>query len=177
MSHLGESALSYIMRKSGRKPSVCNCEKCQSQCHTPCLGTPEDIMKLIEAGYGCRLASTMWVAGMIMGVTDRPVEMIQAIKEPTGFCTFFHDGKCELHDLGLKPTEGKLSHHSTKIDNFNPKKSLSWLIAKEWKNLPLGTLSVLNVLLDKIKDSRSLDAVKVRESIECGELDLKKLIR
>lgn len=34
MSHLGESTFSYIMRKSGRKPTVCGCQKCQSQCHT-----------------------------------------------------------------------------------------------------------------------------------------------
>lgn len=175
MSHLGESTFSYIMRKSGRKPTVCGCQKCQSQCHTPCLGTPEDIMKLIESGYGNRLASTAWAAGMVMGVIDHPVEMIQAIQEEDGFCTFFHDGKCELHNLGLKPTEGKLSHHSTKIDNFNPKKSLSWLIAKEWRDLPKGTLSVLNLLLGRIKDSRSIDAVNVRESIEVKELKVEKL--
>ncbi len=135
MSHLGERAYRYIMRKSGRKPSVCSCEKCQSQCRTPCLGTPEDIIKIIEAGFADRLAPTAWAAGMIMGVTDRPIEMIQAIQEDNGYCTFFHDGKCELHDLGLKPTEGKLSHHSIRIDNFDPKKSLSWLIAKEWRDI------------------------------------------
>lgn len=175
MSHLGESTFSYIMRKSGRKPTVCGCQKCQSQCHTPCLGTPEDIMKLIVAGYGSRLAPTTWMTGMIMGVTDRPVEMIQAIQEDNGYCTFFHDGKCELHDLGLKPTEGKLSHHSIKIDNFNPRKSLSWLVAKEWRKLQKGTLNVLNLLLGTIKDSRSIDAVNVRESMEVKELNIDKL--
>ncbi|WP_353656150.1 hypothetical protein [Bacteroides acidifaciens] len=132
-------------------------------------------MKLIEAGYGSRLASTAWAAGIIMGVTDRPVEMIQAIQEDNGFCTFFHDGKCELHDLGLKPTEGRLSHHSIKIDNFNPKKSLSWLIAKEWRDLPKGTLSVLNLLSGRKEDSRSIDVVNVRESIEVKGLSIEKL--
>ena len=57
--------------------------------------------------------------------------MIQAEATDAG-CIFFKDGLCELHDLGLKPLEGRLSHHSIKIDNFNPKKSLAWLIAKEW---------------------------------------------
>lgn len=119
------------MRKSSRKPTCCQCAKCQSQCHTPCLGTPEDIVKLIEAGYKDRLSPIEWAVGMITGVCSKPVYMIQANVE-NGYCTFFHEGKCELHDKGLKPTEGKLSHHSIKIDNFNPKKSLSWLIAKEW---------------------------------------------
>lgn len=134
MSHLGIPTINYIMQKSGRKPTSCSCEKCQSQCHTPCLGTPEDIERLINAGYKDRLAPTEWVVGMIFGLIDHPVLMVQA-KIENGWCTFYHDGKCELHEQGLKPTEGKLSHHSIRIDNFDPKKSLSWLVAKEW--LPL----------------------------------------
>lgn len=130
-SHLGISTFSYIMKKSGRKPTYCSCEKCKSQCRTPCLGTPEDINRLIEAGYNDRLAVTEWLVGMLLGVIDRPVLMIQA-KVEHGWCTFYHDGKCELHDKGLKPTEGRLSHHSIRIDNYNPKKGLSWLVAKEW---------------------------------------------
>lgn len=122
------------MQKSGRKPTACSCEKCKSQCHIPCLGTPEDMEKLIDAGYKDRLAPTEWLVGMLFGVIDRPVLMVQA-KVENGWCTFYHDGKCELHEQGLKPTEGKLSHHSIRIDNFDPKKSLSWLVAKEW--LPL----------------------------------------
>lgn len=135
MAHIGESTLHYIMRKSGRKPCECSCDKCKSQCHTPCLGTPEDIERLIKAGYGDRLALTEWAAGVLMGLCDEPIQMIQARLEENGWCTFYHDGKCELHDKGLKPTEGRLSHHSLKRDNYNPKKSLSWLIAKEWLNV------------------------------------------
>lgn len=71
-----------------------------------------------------------------MGVCNIPVVMIQARQEDNGWCTFRRDdGLCELHDKGLKPTEGTLSHHSIRMDNFNPKKSISWLVAKEW--LPL----------------------------------------
>lgn len=140
MSHLGIPTFSHIMQKSGRKPTACQCDKCKSQCHTPCLGTPEDISKLIEAGYSSRLAPTSWMVGMLMGVCSHPIEMVQAKVEDNGWCTFFNPstGLCELHDKGLKPTEGRLSHHSLKIDNFNPKKSLSWLVAKEW--LPLQGL-------------------------------------
>lgn len=134
MSHIGESAFRYIMRKSGRKPVSCQCAKCQSQCKTPCLGTPEDILNIIKAGYADRLAPTEWWVGVIMGVCRTPVYMIQAKVEDNGYCTFFNNGKCELHTLGLKPTEGKLSHHSIREANFKPKKSLSWLVAKEWMN-------------------------------------------
>lgn len=134
MSHLGIPTFNHIMKKSGRKPTVCQCERCKSQCHTPCLGTPEDIEKLIDSGYGNRLAVTEWCVGMVLGLTARPIHMIQA-KVEDGWCTFYHNGLCELHDKGLKPTEGRLSHHSIRIDNFDPKKCLSWLVAKEW--LPL----------------------------------------
>lgn len=121
-----------IARKSGRKPIQCNCEKCKMQCRTPCLGTPQDIMRLIEAGYEDRLAPADWYVGIMFGVTDKPVRMVQPRQENNGWCTFYHDGLCELHDKGLKPTEGKLSSHLIRIDNFNPKKSLAWLVAKEW---------------------------------------------
>ena len=64
---------------------------------------------------------------------DEDFTGIQAeLIEETGFCTFFKNGLCTIHDAGLKPTEGKLSHHSTKIDNFKVNKSISWQIAKEW---------------------------------------------
>ena len=101
------------------------------QCHTPCLGTPQDIEKLIDAGYSDRLLPTLWGAGMIMGVINFPVPMIQ-IASSDDYCSFFHNGLCELHDRGLKPNEGRLSHHSTRIDNFKASKSIAWNVAKEW---------------------------------------------
>ena len=57
--------------------------------------------------------------------------MIQAQKLEKG-CIFFENGLCQLHDLGLKPTEGKLSHHTIKLDNYQFNKSISWQVAKTW---------------------------------------------
>lgn len=71
---------------------------------------------------------------MMRGAVKRPVYMVQAINTDTG-CIFFHDGLCELHDKGLKPTEGRLSHHSMTLENFTFRKSLSWNIAKEWLDI------------------------------------------
>lgn len=122
-----------IMKTTGRKVTNCKCQKCKSQCRTPCLGTPQDIERLIDAGYGKRLAPTLWAAGMIMGICKAPIPMIQA-KAGEEWCTFYKDGLCELHEKGLKPTEGRLSHHSIKSDNFRPSKSISWNVAKEWVN-------------------------------------------
>ena len=135
-----ETSLQRIMRKTGRKPRECKCQKCKQQCKTPCLGTPEDILRLIKAGYKERLAITHWWVGIARGKLDFPVIMIQARQEENGYCTFFRDGLCELHDLGLKPTEGRLSHHSITKENFKFGKSLSWNVAKEWMDMRNGEI-------------------------------------
>jgi hypothetical protein len=135
-----ETSLQRIMRKTGRRPIECKCQKCKQQCKTPCLGTPEDILRLIKAGYKERLAITHWWVGIARGKLDFPVIMIQARQEENGYCTFFHDGLCELHDLGLKPTEGRLSHHSITKENFKFGKSLSWNVAKEWMDMRNGEI-------------------------------------
>ena len=135
-----ETSLQRIMRKTGRKPIECKCQKCKQQCKTPCLGTPEDILRLIKAGYKERLAITHWWVGVARGNLDFPVIMIQARQEENGYCTFFRDGLCELHDLGLKPTEGRLSHHSITKENFKFGKSLSWNVAKEWMDMRNGEI-------------------------------------
>ncbi len=99
------------------------------------MGTPEDIEKIIDAGHEHKIFPTDWWTGVVAGSSNSPTFMFQAeFVEETGFCTFFKDGLCTLHDAGLKPTEGKLSHHSTKLDNFKFNKSLSWTIAKEWED-------------------------------------------
>lgn len=133
------SGIEKIIEKSGRKPTECQCEKCQSQCKTPCLGTPDDILRLIKAGYADKVAITDWAFGMAIGEIPFPIRMVQPVKTSKG-CVFFKDGLCELHTLGLKPTEGKLSHHTLQEENMNFRKSLTWNVAKEWidtKNIPV----------------------------------------
>lgn len=129
-----ETTFQKIIRRTGRKPVECRCQTCVKQCRTPCLGTPEDIMRLIEAGYIDRLAVTDWSVGLVLGRLNRIIPMVQPIKADNGFCVFHKDGLCELHDPGLKPTEGRLSHHSIKADNINFRKSLSYNVAKEWED-------------------------------------------
>lgn len=127
-----------IMKITGRQPNECSCSHCRSQCHTPCLGTPEDIIKIIEAGYNDKLKATLWLVGMKMNILPVPVPMIQPLQLESG-CVFFCNGLCQLHDLGLKPTEGRLSGHTVWLDNFIPHMSLSYNVAIEWlkkENLP-----------------------------------------
>ncbi|MBD5237737.1 MAG: hypothetical protein HDS62_09485 [Bacteroidales bacterium] len=120
------------MEDYGYKVTECSCDKCKNQCRTPCLGTPEDIDRLIRAGYGDRLAPTLWGAGILIGCTNKIIKLIAPKQEDNGWCAFrTSDGLCELHDKGLKPTEGKLTHHSNPL-KVSPNRNLTWLIAKEW---------------------------------------------
>lgn len=86
----------------------CTCDKCKNMCEVPCIGTPKDIEAIIDAGYADRLKETMWMVGYL-AVKEKPIAMIQpTVKD--GWCAFRQpDGLCELHDRGLKPTEGVLA--------------------------------------------------------------------
>jgi hypothetical protein len=142
-----ESKFYEIIRKSGRKPVSCKCNACKQQCKTaPCLGLPEDIEKLIDAGHGEKIFATGWAAGIFMGVTNDIVSMYQAELTPDG-CVFLKDGLCSLHDSGLKPTEGKLSHH-TQVPVIGSK-NLTWIIAKEW--LDEKNAEIINRIKEKLK--------------------------
>lgn len=121
-----------IIAATGRKPTRCKCSRCASQCMvSPCLGTPDDIEKIIDAGYSDKISPTVWLTGLKMGFTDRPVP-IYAPKDTYSGCIFFKNGLCSLHDSGLKPTEGKLSHHTQEMEEFNAGRSVGWNVIKEW---------------------------------------------
>lgn len=159
----GMSLFQYISHKTGRKPCVCACLKCKSQCHTPCLGTPQDILKLIENGYGDKLELTGWAVGILMGVCDHTIGMVQA-KVVGDWCAFYDPttGLCTIHDKGLKPTEGKLSSHKIQPDNWIPKKSISYNVAKEWED------TRNNYVIEKI-----VDYFKKQEHLTRGLITIK----
>ena len=90
------------------KESEYSCDTCKSMCKTPCIGTPEEMLAISKAGFSKRLAVTSWATGLILGTHDRVVTIIAPLfDQKKGFCTFYQDGMCELHSLGLKPTEGR----------------------------------------------------------------------
>lgn len=124
-----------IIRKTGRKPIQCKCEQCRKQCKTPCLGTPQDIKRLIDAGYKEYLMPTSWAVGLVLGRLDYTIPMVQAIQKDEGWCIFYNEGLCRLHNLNLKPTEGRLSHHSIKPENYVFSKGIAYNVAKEWLSI------------------------------------------
>ena len=110
------------MNALGILPSNCDCEKCSSMCKGPCCGTPDDFNRLMDAGYANRLMLDDWPDGAVMlkpalkGYEGETAPWETRTEEG---CTFWHNGKCQLHDLDLKPLQGKLSHHSQTWDEMS----------------------------------------------------------
>lgn len=131
-----EEVFNRIAKQVGKQPISCNCDVCKAQCQrTPCLGTPHDILALINAGYVDKVCYTVWAAGISLGFIKDPIPMVQLKSKCgkiDGCCICYHDGKCELHENGLKPTEGKLSHHEVSARQLLPQYNLTFQVALEW---------------------------------------------
>lgn len=127
-------------------PSECpkgggdSCRPCVVMCEQrPCWPTPTEAQALISAGYSDRLMDDYWAGGggpdgdedihlLSPAIVGR--ESGNAPFWPNGRCTFLSpEGLCELHDLGLKPFEGRVA--SCADDNT---KGLHKAVALEWNN-------------------------------------------
>lgn len=92
-------------------PTDCTCDICVGMCRrSPCLGTPEDIMRLVEAGYQDKLVPTLNLGLRHLGYPA--VGIIAPILTEHG-CIFLENDRCTLHDKGLKPLEGRLQSCKT----------------------------------------------------------------
>ena len=146
-----EEVFNRIAKQVGKQPISCNCEKCKQMCQrTPCLGTPQDILAIIEAGYVDKVCYTEWAAGIVLGHTTKPVTMVQIKTKDgnrDGSCVFYNDGQCDLHESGLKPTEGKLSHHEVSVIELRPEYNLTYQVAIEWTKIENN--EVINEILER----------------------------
>jgi hypothetical protein len=119
-----------IVEITGKPVHSCSCTKCKDMCtKTPCLGTPENILKLIEAGYKNMLMQITWAAGYQHGIPYIDM-VVPRTKSGTMECIFHENGKCKLHDSGLKPIEGKIASCTsvhTDANTYPP-----FVIAKTW---------------------------------------------
>ena len=113
----------------------CTCETCKAMCERPCWPTPKEAEKLIEAGFGNRLMEDYWAgnSGNVSILCPALVgsEGHAAPSWARGKCTFQDkNGLCELHDLGLKPIEGRLAD----CQNEDATKNLHEMVMVAWNN-------------------------------------------
>lgn len=130
---------------------ACNCNAGVRMCkHTPCIGTVDDLEKLINAGYAKNLMLDWWVGEdtgkrkmrKIFGEEEPKVELFKRKPKPeeklhrenpftedvsylvpavvgyggkkaafvkTGQCNLLVNDKCSVHDLDLKPVQGRMA--------------------------------------------------------------------
>lgn len=93
--------------------STCACQKCRAMCaHSTCLPTPDEARELIRRGYGPRLAAYHFEIEVVGPAPAGMEGRLDLRHTRYGACTFrTPDGLCELHELGLKPLEGREAHH------------------------------------------------------------------
>lgn len=108
----------------------CQCKECQEMCDRPCWPTPSEAKALIEAGYRNRLMMDYWArrGGDIEIVSPalKGYEGKYAPFWPSGSCTFFKDGLCELHNLNLKPMEGRVASCKSKNEGLHEHMMTLW---------------------------------------------------
>jgi hypothetical protein len=92
---------------------VCDCQECREFCErTPCMGTPKEIAAIIVKEYA-------YPNRLVVSTENDPTLDFTVVKprgnhptNPTqGTCVVYKDGKCVLHDPGLKPIEGRVAVH------------------------------------------------------------------
>lgn len=113
----------------------CDCQKCSYMCHAPCTGTPEDMEAIMDAGYGNRLMYDDWPSSKCDDIIKPALKGYEGKMSPwetSSFsgCTFWKDGKCELHSLGLKPTLAKLVIHDQSDEEHD---QIVNFISHSWK--------------------------------------------
>lgn len=163
-----EDVFLRIANRVGRHNVSCDCERCRAMCQrTPCLGTPHDILALIDAGYIDKVCYTEWAAGIPLGFINQPIPMVQIKCLDNGCCVLYHDGKCELHENGLKPTEGKLSHHEVYARELNPEYNLTFQVALEWtKEENFGVIDEIADKLCEYLDNKNMDNKELKEKYD-----------
>ena len=99
-------------------PITCSCDGCKRMCAaSSCLPTPAEARALIRRGYGARLSTYAFAPDpesmRYVGPSPKGQEGARDLWNTACAACTFHtdDGRCELHDLGLKPLEGRIAHH------------------------------------------------------------------
>ena len=111
--------MEFMTNNSARS---CTCPECIEMCRTyPCMPTVLEASRLINAGYADRLMlkacpasndNTLVIPGLCPAIVGFE-KSVGPLKMHQGPCTFLKGDRCELHDLGLKPAEGRFATHET----------------------------------------------------------------
>ncbi len=107
-----------------------NCPNCGE---TPCFGTPQEILNLMEAGYTQYLDFGILRVGNSRSISD--AIFIAIPEEIDGTCVFHANGTCRLHSQNLTLAQGRITCPSKlkKPKEYNPCPLILLPILQEWE--------------------------------------------
>lgn len=100
-----------------------------------CLGTPDEIARLINAGYGNLLRPGVAMVTDGNEKDDVKVVMVQLTTDQDGHCVMNRNGKCLLQDLGLTPHVGKLHLSATESGSAPAIKGAFLDVIEQWADI------------------------------------------
>lgn len=113
--------------------SSCSCDRCRAMCEAPCIPTPQEAERLIQLGYGPKLMQRPiynWEIHDDIQVLcpANPGKEGQVVNIVFRDGCVFQDasGLCQLHDLGLKPLEGRLAIHGMSNNGLHDFVASTW---------------------------------------------------
>lgn len=116
------------MIPSEREDTECSCETCKNMCRRqPCVGTPEEVRKLLEKFGPSFLQAQIFIDPENM---KGPYLHIGLRTKENGSCKFLIGGLCVLHELKLKPSEGRKAIHSNTDGGLKASVLESWKTAE-----------------------------------------------
>ena len=120
-----EQYRAYAAELTSFKQSECDCKTCRGLCSmVPCMGTPQDIKAIIDAGRGHILTRKWHLGSCCHGMPPLDIVMVRNVVIGSG-CSQFDGEHCAIHHTGLKPSEGKFANHAETHSSF-------WAIASMW---------------------------------------------
>ncbi len=164
------------------KEVSCSCVDCQGSCYvSPCIPSPEEVLNLMNLGYGKRLSVGFY--------TDQVRNCIQIFIYPIAIphphplinpCNFLDQksGMCTLHDKGLKPLEGRIE--GCHIGDHSKHVQLRSDICELWRS-PLGIELIgkitdnhptaIKMATERIMNDQIADLInKYNEAVDEGEV-------
>lgn len=126
-----------ILKQCNAKVSNCCCDVCKSMCYQcPCIGTPLEMQNIVQAGFHRDVMITKLANPIVINKYGHPITILAInFDEKKGHCSMLENGLCKLHNLGLKPLEGRTAICNSEKETTMASYRVYTAICDEWIKL------------------------------------------
>lgn len=129
----------------------CTCTHCKADCAIPCWPLPSEALAIIEAGYGAKLMLDWsdFVRDRKIWFLSPALPGFEGKEAPENYHAQINlkrpcvmqdkQGLCTLHKFGLKPKEGRATHHTVSRPNLRRSLITFWntvegqMVVERWQ--------------------------------------------